>query len=152
IKSDHVRVAFLTTQIGKERERRVLSQARQAAANGNFEQALSALDGTAPAGKRSALVDEARQQPEQKQLHDRVTDPRARAAERTRDGQFVEAAEDNARFFIESARALATNRPEVQQAQRQLHDALIAQIRTVLSAGNAASAQQWIDIAAESGV
>jgi TonB family protein len=152
IKSDHVRVAFLTTQIGKERERLVLSQARQAAANGNFERAISVLDGTGPEGKRSALVDEARQQLEQKQLDDRVTDLLAKAAERTRNGQFVEPAEDNARFFIESARALAPNRPEVQQAQRQLHDALIAQIRTVLSAGNAESAQQWIDVAAESGV
>ena len=50
IKPDHVRVAFLTAEIGKERERAVLMQARQAAASGNLEQAIAVLDG-APQGR-----------------------------------------------------------------------------------------------------
>jgi TonB family protein len=152
IKSDHVRVAFLTTQIGKERERFLLSQARQAAAGGHLEQAIAVLDGATPEGKRSSLVAEARQQLEQKQLDERVGEYLAKAADRIERGQLVEPAQDNARFFIESARAVAPDESQVQQAQRQLGDRLIGEARKALAGGNAEAAQHWIDVAADSGV
>ncbi len=152
IKPDDVRVAFLTTQIGKERERSVLTQARQAAAGGNIEQAIAVLDGAAGDGKHSQLVAEARQQLEQRKLDDRVGDYLAKAAERMRNGQLVEPAEDNARFFIESARAVAPDEPQVQHAQRQLLDTLVGEARKALAAGNVENAQHWINAAADSGV
>ena len=154
IKPDHVRVAFLSTQIGKERERSVLNQARQAASSGNIEQAIAVLDGASAnnEGKHSPLVAEARQQLEQKKLDDRVGEYLTQAADRLRKGQLVEPAQDNARFFIESARAVAPDEPEVRQAQKQLEERLVAEVRKALEAGNADVAQRWIDAAADSGV
>ena len=151
VKPDHVRVAFLAARIGKERERSVLTQARQAASSGNIEGAIAVLDGAAREGKHSTLVAEARQELEQRKLDDRVGDYLAKAAERMRRGQLVEPVQDNARFFIESARALAPNEPEVSLAQRQLDDKLVAEVRKALAAGNAETAQHWIDVAADSG-
>jgi TonB family protein len=152
IKSDHVRVAFLTAQIGKERERSVLTQARQAASRGNIEHAIAVLDGAARDGKRSTLMAEARQELEQKKLDDRVGGYLAQAADRLRTGQLVEPAEDNARFFIGSARAVAPNEPAVRQAQQQLDERLVAEVRKALAAGNTEQAQHWISAAADSGL
>jgi TonB family protein len=152
LEPDHVRVAFLSTQIGKERERFVLNQARQAASSGNIEQAIAVLDGAGKDSKASTVVAEARQELEQQKLDDRVSDYLARATERLRGGQLVEPAQDNARFFIESARAVAPNEPQVRQAQKQLEEQLVAEVRKALAAGNAESAQHWIDAAADSGV
>jgi protein TonB len=59
IEPDHVRVAFLGTQIGKARERFVLNQARQAASSGNLEQAIAVIDGTGQDDKHSPPVAEA---------------------------------------------------------------------------------------------
>jgi TonB family protein len=140
IKPDHVRVAFLSTRIGKERERFVLNQARQAASSGNLEQAIAVLDG---AGKEDK---------QQKKLDDRVGEYLAKATERLRDGKLVEPAQDNARFFIESARAVAPNEPQVRQVQKQLEERLVTEVEQALAAGNAETAQHWIDAAADSGV
>jgi TonB family protein len=152
IKPDHVRVAFLLAQIGKERERAVLAQARQAASSGNIEQALSVLDGAASGGQRSNLVSEARQELEHKKLDERVQDFVSKANERLRSGDLVEPAQDNAQFFIESARALAPNDAEVKQLQRQLLDRLVGEARKSLAAGNADQGEQWIQAASEAGV
>jgi TonB family protein len=152
IEPDHVRVAFLSTQIGKERERFVLNQARQAASSGNIEAAIAVLDGAGKDGKHSTLVAEAREELEQKKLDDRVGDYLNEATERLREGQLVEPAQDNARFFIESARAVAPNEPQVSQVQKQLEERLVAEVRKSLAAGNAETAQHWIDAAADSGI
>jgi TonB family protein len=149
VKSNHVRVVFLSAQIGKERERSVLTQARQAA---TIEQAIAVLDGAGTQDKGSTLVAEARQELVQKKLDDRVGDYLAKAADRLRSGQLVEPAQDNARFFIESARAVAPDEPEVRQAEKQLEDRLVAEVRKALAAGNAETAQRWIDAAADSGI
>jgi hypothetical protein len=144
IKPDHVRVAFLLAQIGKERERATLAQARQAASSGNIEQALSVLDGAARDGQHSTLVTEARQELEQKKLSDRVHDYVTRANERMRDGELVEPAQDNTQFYIESARALAPNDAEVKTTQRQFFDRIVSEARKALLAGNAEQGAHWI--------
>jgi TonB family protein len=81
-----------------------------------------------------------------------VSDYLAKAADRLRRGQLVEPAQDNARFFIESARAVAPNEAQVRQAEQQLDERLVAEVRKALAAGNAETAQHWIDVAADSGV
>jgi TonB family protein len=149
IKPDHVRLAFLMAQIGKERERAVLAQAREAAASGNVEQALSALDG---AGPRSSLITEAREELEQKELLDRVHDYLNRANQRMKSGQLLEPVQDNAGYYIESARALAPNDAEVKQTQRQFLDRLVSEAHKALTAGNADQGEQWIQAAADAGV
>ena len=152
IKPEHVRVAFLMAQIGKERERATLAQARQAASSGNIEQALSVLDGATRDGQHSTLVTEARQELEQKKLGDRVRDYVNRANERMRSGDLVEPAQDNAQFYVESARALAPNDSEVKQTQRQFLDRLVSEAHKALLAGNAEQGEHWIQVAADAGV
>lgn len=152
LQPDHLRVAFLSTQIGKARERFVLNQARQAASSGNIEGAIAVLDGANQDDKHSAPAADARQELEQQKLNDRVNEYLAKASERLGDGQLIEPAQDNARFFIESARAIAPDEPQVQQAQKQLEERLVTEARKSLAGGNAQAAQHWIDAAADSGV
>src|SRR5262249_19261453 len=103
IKSDHVRVAFVAAQIGKERERAVLNQARHAASTGNVQEAIAVLDSAKREGERSTLVAEARQElqekSDQKKLEDRLGEYLGKAADRMQRDQVLEPAEDNARFF-----------------------------------------------------
>jgi TonB family protein len=152
IKPDHVRVAFVMAQIGKERERATLAQARQAASSGNIEQALSVLDGAARDGQRSTLVTEVRQELEQKKLNERIQDYISRANERMGTGDLVEPAQDNAQYFIESARALAPNDAEVKQIRRQFLDRLSAEANKALATGNADQGEHWIQVASDAGV
>ncbi len=152
INPEHVRVAFLTAQIGKERERALLTQARQAAARGNMDQAIAVLDRASIAGSASPVVAEARNDIAQRSIDNRVSDFLRRANERLRQGALVEPAQNNARFFIESARAIAPNQGDVRTAQRQLGERIVAQARTAITAGNAEEAETWIDAANESGV
>jgi TonB family protein len=153
IQPDHVRVAFLTTQIGKERERNLLSQARRAASSGNVERAIAVLDDAAKGGQqRSTLVAEARNEFEQQKVDDRVREFLRRATNRIRSGALVEPAQDNARFFIESARAIAPNDPGVRRTQQQLQDRVLASARTAINAGNADEADRWIAAAGETGI
>jgi protein TonB len=152
IKPDHVRVAFLTAQLGKERERALLAQARQAASGGNVERAIAVLDSASHQGDRSTTVVEARQELEQQKSDERVGVYLAKATERMNSGQLVEPAEDNARFFVESARALAPEDAQVHQAERQLTDSVLARARKALTDGNVDEAQHWIQAASESGV
>lgn len=152
IQPDHVRVAFLTTQIGKERERNLLSQARRAASSGNVERAIAVLDDAAKGGQRSTLVAEARNEFEQQKVDDRVREFLRRATNRIRSGALVEPAQDNARFFIESARAIAPNDPGVRRTQEQLQDRVLASARTAINAGNADDADKWIAAAGEAGI
>ena len=152
INPDHVRVAFLTAQIGKERERALLAQARSAAARGNVQQAIAVLDRASITGASAPIVSEARNDAAPRTVDNRVSDFLRRASERLRAGALVEPAQNNARFFIESARAISPNLAEVRTAQRQLSERIVAQARAAISAGNADEADRWIDAAGDSGV
>lgn len=152
VQPDHVRVAFLTAQIAKERERTLLSQARQAAARGNVEQAIAVLDRATLTRGSSAAMSETRNELQQRTVDNRVTEFLRRANERLRQGALVEPAQNNARFFIESARAIAPNEEEVRQVQRQLADRIVTQARNAITAGNPDEADRWIEAAGESGV
>ena len=147
----HVRVAFLTAQIGAQRERLVLGRAQRAAAGGDVSAALAVLDDAARGGNRSTLVDEARAQLTQKQTEARVADFLARAREALAAGAIIEPAEQNARFYIESAKALAPNEPAVQEVRTALLARLQSESRQAAAAGNAELADHWADAAAESG-
>jgi periplasmic protein TonB len=151
IKPDHVRVAFLTAQIAKERERAILMQARQAAATGNTEQAIAILDG-ASSKQKSTLVAETKRELEQKRFDQRVGDYLRKALDRLKKGDVLEPPQDNARFFVESARAIAPTDPDVKQAQRQLADRILSEARKALNAGNADQADKWIQAGPDAGV
>jgi TonB family protein len=150
ISPNHPRVAFLTAQIGAQRERAVLGKAQRAAAGGDVGAALAVLDDASRAG-HSTLVDEARQQLAQKQVGERVTELVTHTREALGSGALLEPAEQNAHFYIESAHTLAPNDPAVQQARADVAARLLAEARQALTAGNAEAAERWTNAAAESG-
>ncbi len=151
ISPDHARVAFLIAQIGAQRERAVLDKAQRAAATGNITGALAVLDDAARGGHHSTLVEEARQQLAQKQLAERVAEFLRHGREALERGRLIDPPEQNARFFIESARALAPGNAAVLQATRELIARLKAEAGQALSAGHPDQADTWALAAGEAG-
>jgi TonB family protein len=150
ISPDHPRVAFLIAQIGAQRERAVLDKAQRAAATGNVAGALAVLDDAARGGHHS-LVEEARAQLAQKQLDGRAAEFLRRGREALVRGRLIEPPEQNARFFIESARALAPADAAVQQATQELIARLQSEAGQALTAGHPDQADIWASAAAEAG-
>jgi TonB family protein len=148
---DHARVAFVTAQIGAQRERAVLNKAQRAAAGGDVAGALATLEDAAHGEHRSTLVEEAREQLAQKQLDSRVGDYLARAHEALARGALIAPTEDNARFYIESARALAPGDTAVQQSMQELIERLEGEAHQAVAARNADQADVLIAAAADLG-
>jgi TonB family protein len=150
IRPDHARVAFLAAQIGAQRERAVLNKAQRAAAGGDVAGALATLEDAAHGEHRSTLVEEAREQLAlaQRQLDSRVADYLSRGHAALGRGALIAPEEDNARFYIESARALAPGDAAVQQSMQELITRLEDEARQALAAGNAEQAELWIAAAA----
>jgi TonB family protein len=151
ISPDHPRVAFLIAQIGAQRERAVLDKAQRAAATGNVASALAVLDDAARGGHHSTLVVEARAQLAQKQVDERVAEFLRRGREAQSHGRLIEPPEQNARFYIESARALAPTDAAVQQATQELIARLQAEAGQALTAGHPDQADIWASAAGEAG-
>jgi TonB family protein len=156
IDPNHPRVAFLLAQIGAQREHAVLDKAQRAAAGGNVAGALAVLDAAARGARRSTLVNEARaqlaqQQLAQQQLDARVTDYLSRGRDAGSRGALIAPLEDNARFYIESARALAPNDARVQEATADLIARLESEARQALAAKNPDAAESWTAAAADAG-
>jgi len=151
ISPDHPRVAFVTAQIGAQRERAMLGKAQRTAAAGNVAAAIAALDDAARTGHHSSLSDEARAELARRQLDTRVADFLNRGREALERGALIAPAQDNARFYIESARALAPDDPQVQQAAQDLSARLESAAREALAARNAEAAAAWTEAAADAG-
>jgi TonB family protein len=147
IQPDNLRVAFLTAQLAKERERSLLTQARAAAASGDIRHALAVLDSAAPQSQQSPLVATARRQLEEQQVDSRVNDFLQQAQQRVRTGALIDPAQNNARFFIESAAALAPDQPSVRKAEHDLGRRLLAQARTNTQAGKPDDADRLLEAA-----
>jgi TonB family protein len=151
IDPQHAGVAFLLGQIGSAREHAVLEKAQRAAAHGNVAGALAVLDEAAHSEHRPALVDEARETLAQQQLEARVADYLGRARDALSRAQLIAPAEDNAHFYIESARTLAPEDARVVEAVRDLIARLESEARQALAARNPDAADSWITAAAEIG-
>jgi TonB family protein len=152
IDPNNARVAFVLAQIGAQRERAVLDKAQRAAAGGNVAGALAVLDGAARGARRSTLVAEAREQlAQQQQLDARVADYLGRGRDAESRGALIVPVEDNARFYIESARALAPNDTRVQEATAELIARLESEARQALEAKNPDAAESWTAAAADAG-
>lgn len=151
IDPNHARVAFVAAQIGAQRERAVLNKAQRAAAGGDVAGALATLEDASHGEHRSTLVEQARQQLVQKQLDGRIADYLGRARAALTRGALIAPVEDNTRFYIESARALAPGDIHVQQATQELIARLQDEARQALGAKNAEQADIWIAAAADAG-
>jgi len=147
----HPRVTFLVAQIAAQRERAVLGKAQRAAASGNVAGALATLDDAARTGAHSTVAAEARNELAQQQLDTRVADFLAHGREAMSRGALITPAQDNAHFYIESARAIAPADPAVQQAAHDLTAQLISEGRGALAARNPEQAELWAAAAADAG-
>ncbi len=63
---------------------------------------------------------------------------------RLRSGDLIEPSEDNARFYIEAARALVPDDPALSTTSRALQTELLGRASTAAAAGNAADAERWL--------
>lgn len=151
INPEHPRVAFLATQISAQRERTLLAKVQHAAAGGDLNAALALLDGAAHGTQPSMLVNEARAELARRQLAASITDLLARGRDSLEHGQLIEPEGQNARFYFDSARALAPDSAEVLKAQQELLARLIAEGRRELAAGNLERADYWAAAAADAG-
>jgi TonB family protein len=120
----HPHVAFLAAQIGAQREHAALAR-------------------TLPASPAS--------QPAVRQGDARVTDFLTKARAALSSGALIEPVEDNARFYIESARELAADDPQVQQAMADLIARLEGEARKSIDAKNLDQAEIWTAAAADVG-
>jgi protein TonB len=149
LQPDHPRVAFVVAQIGKERERILLTRAREAAATGDVEGAIAVLE--AGGARDSTLVNETRRELEQQRVESRIEEFLERAQERRAAGALIDPPQNNARFFVESAVALAPQDATVLQARRELADLLIARAKAAIDAGEVEGAERWIAAAGDTG-
>jgi TonB family protein len=81
----------------------------------------------------------------------RVSDDLARMRDALTRGRLIEPRDDNARFYLEAARDLAPDAPEVQQAGSELLARLESEAHQALAAGDAERAQAWTAAAADAG-
>jgi periplasmic protein TonB len=151
VNPEHPRAAFLAAQIGAQRERAVLAQAQRAAARGDVEGAMAVLDNAARGSQPSTLATEARAELARQQLDARVAQFLRSGRDALDHGQLIEPTEQNARFYIESARALSPDNPDVQQAQQDLLARLVAEANKALAAGNADRSDYWAAAALDAG-
>lgn len=151
LQPDNVRIAFLTAQLGKERERALLSRARAAASNGDVGAALAALDG-APTGDASdAVLSETRRALQRQQVDERVRELLDDAAQRLQRGALLEPASDNARFYLESARTLAPRDARLARLSVQLRNRLLTEARQGAGRGDATAVERWLRAAQDAG-
>lgn len=151
VNPEHPRAAFLAAEIGAQRERAVLAQAQRAAARGDVQRALAVLDNAAHGSQPSTLATEARAEFARQQLDARVAELLRSGHDALDHGGLIEPTEHNARFYIESARALSPDNPEVQQAQQDLLARLLSEANKALAAGNADRSDYWAAAALDAG-
>jgi TonB family protein len=105
----------------------------------------------APAATVPGLPNDASEESAQPQLDAQVSDFLQRAATAMSRGAFIEPKEDNARFYLESARALAPQDERVQEATLDLVARLESEARQALAAHDTAQAEAWTAAAADAG-
>jgi TonB family protein len=81
----------------------------------------------------------------------RVADDLARSRDALSRGQLLEPADDNARSWLEAARELSPDAPEVHQVAIELLARFESEAHQALAAGNAERAQVWTTAAADAG-
>jgi protein TonB len=104
-----------------------------------------------PGGQPAAPPAAAPQEPAQPQRDAQVSDFLQRATTAMSRGAFIEPKQDNARFYLESARALDPQDERVQEAMLDLVARLESEARQALAAHDPAQAEAWTAAAAEAG-
>ncbi len=151
LQPDNVRIAFLTAQLGKEREGALLARARAAAASGDVGAALAAFDGATPGDTTDPALSETRRALQRQQVDERLKELLDDAALRLQRGALLEPASDNALFFLESARTLAPRDARLNRLAQQLRNRLLGEARQSATRGDAAAVERWLRAAQDAG-
>jgi TonB family protein len=145
VRPNNVRLAFLSAQLSKERERRYVALAREAAAKGNPDRARTLMERAAQEqAAPSAVVAGARKELDMARREDSVENLLVRANARLKQDRLVAPANDSARSYIEAALAADPNSVPAQQAKRALADQLLARARQATSGRDIAAATAWL--------
>jgi TonB family protein len=145
VRPNNMRLAFLSAQLGKERERRLIALARQAADSGNFTRALSFLDRAAQGQKNvSPLLAQARREIEQRRVGTSAENLLKKANERLQEDKLIAPEGDSAETYILAALAADPANVTAQQARRTLADQTLAKSRQAIDARDFGAAEQWL--------
>jgi TonB family protein len=145
VRPNNVRLAFLSAQLGKERDRRVVALAREAAAKGNHQRARALIDrALAERSPPSPTLLEARKDLELLKRGDSVEELLRLANERMKQDRLYEPANDNARAYIERALTADPTNASALQARRALADQMLARGRQAIKARSAGPAATWL--------
>ena len=150
LRPDQPRVAFLAAQVAKERERQLLATARRAAAGGDLDRAIAVLESGSSTG--SELLGAAKRDLQQREIEKEAANFLALADARLKSGALLEPAQDNARFYLESARALMPQGAALQPVERALRAALVDAANGAIATSDLAAAERLIAAGGESGV
>jgi protein TonB len=145
VRPNNMRLAFLSAQLGKERERRLIALARQAADSGNFTRALSFLDRAAQGQKNvSPLLAQARREIEQRRVGTSAENLLKKANDRLQEDKLIAPEGDSAETYILAALAADPANVTAQQARRTLADQTLAKSRQAIDARDFGAAEQWL--------
>jgi TonB family protein len=147
IQADNARLAYLTAQVLKERERALLARARSAAADGDFDRALSVLES---AGSSTDVAD-TRRVVTQQQVDERVRNSLRLVQERLTRGALIEPTNDSARFHALSARSLAPRDAAVIRAVENVRTRVLNEARAAAQRGDSAIVDRLLSVAREDG-
>lgn len=149
LQPDNARLTFLMTELSKSRERATLTEARRAAASGNYDKAFATLD-SAKAGDQTTLS-EARRDLSQQQGEDRLKSWLRLAQERLNAGAIIEPANDSASFYVASARSLSPRDPATQRMSQAVQDRTLQEARVTAGRGETAATERWLNFARQNG-
>ncbi len=145
VRPNNMRLAFLSAQLGKERERRLIALARQSADTGNFTRAISFLDRAAQGQKNvSPLLAQARREIEQRRVGTSAENLLKKANERLQEDKLIAPEGDSAETYILAALAADPANVTAQQARRALGDQALARARQAVDARDFVAADQWL--------
>ncbi len=145
VRPNNMRLAFLSAQLGKERERLLIAMAREAAASGDFSRSRSLLDRAAQGQKTpSAALLEARRELEQHRAGSNAESLLRSAGERMQQDRLVEPKNDNAKSYLLAALAADPTNTTAQQLRRALADQTLQKSRQAIAKRDFAAAKIWL--------
>ncbi len=154
IEPDNVRIAFLTDQIAKPGSGS--GGPTDAAATpkervNRASRAGRALTDATPAESPSLASTRAAERADRLDVGGRVSGFLRQAEARMRSGALLAPAQNNAKFFVDAAAALAPDDAAVHKAQHALAEQMLAEAQSAVQGGNLSEADRWVQAAGDAG-
>jgi TonB family protein len=153
IEPDNVRIEFLTAQIAKETAGGPSGPTDAGTTRDRANHAGRAsrtLAGSTPGGAPSASAS-TRAGADRLDVGGRVSGFLRQAESRMRSGALLAPAENNAKFFVDAAAALAPDDAAVHKAQRALAERMLTEAQSAVQGGDLSEADRWAQAASDAG-